>query len=301
MRLDKFDRQLRLMILLTQNREYTLDQLCERLEISRRNLYYYIEGFKENGFIVEKKGQIYRLDKSSPFFKRITELVHFTEDEAITLKHVLESASDTSIQVRNLKNKLYKLYDFDILSNVEVSKQVAENISTLYDAIKEHRQVIIKGYSSPHSNTTSDRAVEPFLFMNGNNEIRCYELKSGMNKTFKISRMGGVKLLDLIWCNEKKHKIIYTDIFQFSSEDKKPIKLRLNRLSCNILKEEYPIAEKYISQEDEQHWIFQTDVCSYKGVGRFVLGMFEDIQVLESDEFATFLKDKIQSMANSSL
>ena len=53
MRLDKFDRQLRLMILLTQNCEYTLDQLCERLEISRRNLYYYIEGFKENGFIVE--------------------------------------------------------------------------------------------------------------------------------------------------------------------------------------------------------------------------------------------------------
>ena len=43
MRLDKFDRQLRLMILLTQNREYTLDQLCDRLEISRRNLYYYIE------------------------------------------------------------------------------------------------------------------------------------------------------------------------------------------------------------------------------------------------------------------
>jgi len=97
MRLDKFDRQLRLMILLTQNREYTLDEICDRLEISRRNLYYYIEGFKENGFIVEKKGQVYRLDKDSPFFKNITELVHFTEDEAVILRQVLSSASNTSV------------------------------------------------------------------------------------------------------------------------------------------------------------------------------------------------------------
>src|SRR5574344_304334 len=123
MRLDKFDRQLRLMILLTQNREYTLDEICDRLEISRRNLYYYIEGFKENGFVVEKKGQVYRLDKSSPFFKNITELVHFTEDEAVVLRQVLTSASNTSVQIRNLKNKLDKLYDFDILSNVDVNKQ----------------------------------------------------------------------------------------------------------------------------------------------------------------------------------
>jgi predicted DNA-binding transcriptional regulator YafY len=287
------------MILLTQNREYTLDQLCDRLEISRRNLYYYIEGFKENGFIVEKKGQVYRLDKSSPFFKDITELVHFTEDEAITLRQVLESASDTSVQVRNLKSKLYKLYDFDILSDVSVRKQVAENISHLYDAIKLHRQVIIENYSSPHSNTTSSRAVEPFLFMNGNNEIRCYEMKSGMNKTFKISRMGGVKVLDLLWSNEKRHKRIYTDIFQFSSEEKMPVKLRLDRLSCNILKEEYPVSEKYITQEDDEHWIFETDVCSFKGIGRFVLGLYENIEVLESDEFVDFLKEKIEKMKSS--
>src|SRR5574344_1910500 len=149
MRLDKFDRQLRLMILLTQNREDTLDQLCDRLEISRRNLYYYIEGFKENGFIVEKKGQVYRLDKSSPFFKDITELVHFTEDEAVILRQVLSSASNTSVQIRNLKNKLDKLYDFDILSNVDVNKQTAKNIGAIYDAIKEHRQVKICNYSSP--------------------------------------------------------------------------------------------------------------------------------------------------------
>ena len=135
--------------------------------------------------------------------------------------------------------------------------------------------------------------------MNGNNEIRCYEMKSGMNKTFKISRMGGVKVLDLLWSNEKRHKRIYTDIFQFSSEEKMPVKLRLDRLSCNILKEEYPVSEKYITQEDDEHWIFETDVCSFKGIGRFVLGLYENIEVLESDEFVDFLKEKIEKMKSS--
>ena len=296
MRLDKFDRQLRLMILLTQNREYTLDEICDRLEISRRNLYYYIEGFKENGFIVEKKGQVYRLDKDSPFFKNITELVHFTEDEAVILRQVLSSASNTSVQIRNLKNKLDKLYDFDILSNVDVNKQTAKNIGAIYDAIKEHSQVKICNYSSPHSDTTSDRIVEPFLFLNGNEDVRCYELKSGMNKSFKVSRMGDVQLLDLLWSNESKHKQVYTDLFQFSGEERFPVKLRLGRLSYNILKEEYPKSEKYISQESDEYWIFSTDVCSYKGVGRFVLGLFEDIKVLESPEFREYLKEKIDHL-----
>ncbi len=296
MRLDKFDRQLRLMILLTQNREYTLDEICDRLEISRRNLYYYIEGFKENGFIVEKKGQVYRLDKSSPFFKDITALVHFTEDEAVILRQILSSASNMSVQIRNLKNKLDRLYDFDILSNVDVNKQTAKNIGVIYEAIKEHRQVKVCNYSSPHSDTTSDRIVEPFLFLNGNEDVRCYELRSGMNKSFKVSRMGDVQLLDLLWSNEGKHKQVYTDLFQFSGEERFPVKLRLGRLSYNILKEEYPKSEKYISQESDEYWIFSTDVCSYKGVGRFVLGLFEDIQVVESAEFREYLKEKIARM-----
>ncbi len=297
MRLDKFDRQLRLMILLTQNRQYTLDQICDKLEISRRNLYYYIEAFRDNGFIIEKHGMVYRLDKESPFFKEITELVHFTEDEAMTIRQLLESANSNSVQIRQLKNKLYKLYDFHILNDVKVNEQISHNISMLYDAIKEHRQVKIFNYSSPHSKTITDRIVEPFMFLNGNDDIRCYELSSGLNKTFKVSRMGEVVQLDLLWSNESKHKQMHTDLFQFSAEETVHVKLRLGQLSCNVLREEYPRAENNIIQEDEGHWIFEADVCNYKGIGRFVLGLFEDIDVLENEDFIKYLNGKASKMS----
>ena len=86
MELGIFERQLRLMVLLTQNREYSLEELCRKLDMSRRTLYRYLELFRDIGFEVVKQGSVYRLDKSSPFFKEITQLVHFTEDEALTLR-----------------------------------------------------------------------------------------------------------------------------------------------------------------------------------------------------------------------
>ena len=69
MRHDKLERELNLLLLLAGNRGYTLEQICDRMEISRRNLYYYLEFFRDCGFIVEKRGRIYSIDRQSPFFK----------------------------------------------------------------------------------------------------------------------------------------------------------------------------------------------------------------------------------------
>ncbi|MBQ8282259.1 MAG: transcriptional regulator [Paraprevotella sp.] len=293
MELGIFERQLRLMVLLTQNREYTIDELCRKLDMSRRTIYRYLELFRDIGFEVIKQGNVYRLDKSSPFFKEITQLVHFTEDEALTLRYVLDTLSDTDIQVRHLRQKLERIYDFGILSAIESDKERADNLKNLYEAIKQHRQVILHDYSSANSNRTDDRAVEPYAFLNNHNEIRCYELRTGLNKTFKVSRIGKVEILDLLWINETKHTQVYTDLFQFSGEEKHRIVLRLGRLAYNLLKEEYPKAVRHIETDGPDHWLLTVDVCSFQGVGRFVLGLYEDIEVVESDTFKAFLQEKL--------
>ena len=111
MELHKFERQLRLMMLLTQNRKYTLEELGKRLDMSSRNVYRYIEAFKMAGFIVRKTNGCYSLDKSSPYFKDISTLVHFTEEEAYILKRAIESVDGNTSLKQNLKEKLYKVYD----------------------------------------------------------------------------------------------------------------------------------------------------------------------------------------------
>jgi hypothetical protein len=37
------------------------------------------------------------------------------------------------------------------------------------------------------------------------------------------------------------------------------------------------------------------DVCAYRGIGRFVLGLYDDIEVLGSPDFIDYLKEKIHS------
>lgn len=182
MELGIFERQLRLMVLLTQNREYSLDELCRKLDMSRRTLYRYLELFRDIGFEVVKQGNVYRLDKSSPFFKEITQLVHFTEDEALTLRHVLDMASGTDVQVRHLRHKLERIYDFGILNAVEADPGQAEKLQQLYEAVKLHRQVVLHDYSSAHSNRTSDRVVEPYLFLDITTEFAVTNCKAARTR-----------------------------------------------------------------------------------------------------------------------
>lgn len=297
MELHKFERQLRLMMMLTQNRNYTLEELGERLDMSSRNVYRYIEAFKMAGFVVRKRGKFYSLDKSSPYFKDITSLVHFTEEEAYILKRAIESVDGNTSLKQNLKQKLYKVYDYDILSEIVVRNGIADNVHFLYEAIKQKRQVVFHQYKSSNSHAVKDRVVEPFAFTANNNEIWCYELSSQKNKLFKVSRIASVELLSEGWQFETEHQEGFIDVFHNSSEQRLPITLRLGMTATNLLIEEFPLAEKDLTKEDDSHWVLTTEVCRYEGVARFILGLFEDVEVVDSPQLEDFLKKKVKKIS----
>lgn len=297
MELHKFERQLRLMMLLTQNRNYTLEELGERLDMSTRNVYRYIEAFKMAGFVVRKRGKYYSLDKSSPYFKDITSLVHFTEEEAYILKRAIESVDGNTSLKQNLKHKLYKVYDYEILSEIVVRTGIADSVHFLYEAIKEKKQVLFRQYRSSNSQVVKDRLVEPFAFTANNNEIWCYEPASGMNKLFKVSRITKVEMTERPWQSEMEHREGFIDVFHNSSELRLPITLRLGMIAANLLIEEFPLAEKYMQKVDDSHWIFSTNVCRYEGVARFILGLYEDIEIIDSPELEKFLEEKVKKIS----
>lgn len=301
MRHDKLEKELQLMLLLIENHSYSVPEICRRMDISRRNLYYYLEFFRDAGFIVEHSKPYYRLSKESPFFRKLHATLHFTEDEAIALRQILEQTGDQSLQVKRLKQKLDKLYDLDILNSVELLEQTGRNVSALYDAIKGRQTVVLRRYSSPHSNSERDRVVEPFLFLNGNSEIRCYEPESAMNKTFKVARIGEVQLLDLLWAHEDEHRQMKTDIFMFSAEKTTTVSLSLGRLSRDVLQEEYPRSADYIQPTGDGRWRADIPVCNHAGIGRFVLGLFEDIDILGDDSFKTYIREKINLLNTKQL
>lgn len=287
----KIERILRLMKMLTANVEYTVDDIAYRLDMSRRTVYRYIDTFRDAGFVIKKSGQFIRLDKESPHFKDISQLVHFTEEEAVILRRAIESIDDTNTLKQNLKRKLYSVYDSKTLADTVVKGHNAANIHTLIEAIENKRQVILRNYHSAHS--IRDRRVEPFGFTTNYIDVWCYDTEDAKCKIFKTARIDDVELLADGWQYEPKHEKGFIDIFRMIGSTRIPVKLELGMLSRNLLLEEFPLSEGYISQKSEDRWLLETDVANLHGVGRFIAGLLDDIRIIEPHGLKTYLLDYI--------
>ena len=289
----KIERLLRLMKMLTTNTTYTVDDLAERLDMSRRTIYRYIETFREAGFVIKKSGNHIRLDKESPHFKDISQLVHFTEEEAVILKRAIESIDDTNLLKQNLKRKLYSVYDNKILADTIVRGSNSDNVHSLIEAIEEQQQVKLCSYRSAHGSVARDRIVEPFAFTTNYIQIWCYDTEDDTCKLFKLSRIGSVELLNQKWEHQAQHERGEIDIFRMNGKQKLPIRLSLGMMARNLLIEEYPLAENHLSATDEGRWILDVTVADYAGVARFVVGLMDDIQIVDSPGLVDYIANYV--------
>lgn len=289
----KLERLLRLMKMLTANTTYTVDDLAERLVMSRRTVYRYIDTFREAGFVIKKSGDCIRLDKESPHFKDISQLVHFTEEEAVILKRAIESVDDTNVLKQNLKRKLYSIYDNRTLADTVVKGRTAGNVHALIEAMETKRQVVLKGYRSSHGGKVRDRRVEPFSFTTNYVHIWCYDPESASCKSFKTARIGQVELLAEEWRHEADHRTGFTDLFRMNGERRLPVRLELGIRACNLLVEEFPLAERELRACGSDRWELQTEVADYAGVGRFVIGLLDDIRIVDTPELEHYLREYV--------
>ena len=294
----KLERMLRLMKLMTGNVNYTVNDLAERLDTSYRSIYRYIETFKDAGFVVQKlDGGVYKLGKESRHFKEISQLVHFTDEEAHIVNQLIEALDDTNSLKQNLRKKLTTVYNCTSMASSIVRGKNASNVNRILDAIENRRQVVLVDYSSSHAGVVRNRLVEPFGFTTNYVQAWCYEPESGMNKLFKVSRIGSVEMLDVEWQHEAKHNEGYIDIFRMTGFEQHRVQLRLGMLAHNLLIEEYPLAERDVRPIDSSSWMLDTQVCNYLGVGRFVMGLMDDIEIVDSPELKAFIAQYIKEIS----
>lgn len=295
----QLSRMLDLIVCLTDGGRHDALQCAELMGVTRRSVYNSLRQLADYGFGVVKDGNSYSLDPRSPFFRRLKENIPLSETEAEYICHALADTEQTDFMAARIRAKLARHFGLDdIAANPELTHRVNENKAKLRQAMKAERIVKIMGYSSPHSHTVSDRYVEPYMFLNNGRDVRCHEIATHCNKTFKLARMTGVEVMDDSWFNKARHKNVYTDLFMFSGEERHTVSLRLGQLSRNLMTEEYPAAEPCITPEpDNKHWLMTTDVASFLGIGRFVLGLYDDIEVLGDEGFKAYIRGKIKKWA----
>lgn len=289
----KLEKLLRIMQLLTdKSKRYTVNELSSIVGTSSRSIYRYIKTFEAVGFIINKHNGMVWLAKESKHFRTIADIVYFTEEEAFVLKRAVEALDSLNPAVNGIKSKLYSLYDYRKVANITVNKSMSSNVNTLLDSIALEKQVILKNYRSSHSRGVSDRLVEAIQFGENMVDILCYELSSNSCKSFKVARIEQVIKTETDWANKDKHEKIVTDAFRFSSTSMYDVTLKLSMIAANLLIEEYPLTVDKIEKISDTEYVYKDMVCSYEGVGRFVLGLCNEIEIIDSPLFLEFINKK---------
>ena len=281
-------RLLKLMELLTSNVDYTIQELMERLETSRRSIFRYLDSFKSAGFTMKKKGNnIHKLLTHSCHKIELSQLIHLSEEEAYLLHNLLGAlTSDCQVAI-NLEKKLTALFDATSVTEIIGNKVIGENIMRLRQAMDEKKQVTLIGYESGNTMSISDRLVEPIRFSTNYTDVYAYEVATGITKVFKISRISQVEVSLTDWQHEDKHEIIETDCFRMAGKEDIPVTLKMTLKAKNLLIEEYPLSSKYISY-DGQSWWFKGNVKDLAGVGRFMIGLADQVQIIEGQRLIEY-------------
>jgi predicted DNA-binding transcriptional regulator YafY len=280
--------------MLGSNVDYTTPELTERLDVCERSTFRYIETLKLAGCTIIKKGKnIHKLVKIPSEGIKLEELVLISSEEAFLIQRMLRSIAGECPLVYNLELKLAAIFDAICITEILGNKSASENIKELKKAINNHERVVLMNYESGHTMQISNREVEPYAFSTNYADVYAYEIATGKNKIFKVCRIGWVMPTCHLWEYEDKHEVISPDCFRMNGKESIPVTLKLSLMAKNLLIEEYPLSARDLTYEDGYWWL-RTNVKSMAGVGRFYLGLSDQIEILDSPELVSYISKHVK-------
>lgn len=270
---------------------WTIRQLAERFDTSERTIYRYINLLEEVDFLIEK-------DFDNRYFIITSDddpsQSQFSLEETRLIKKLIQSgASDNPLRNLLLK-KLSLNSELDSMPRLFLKARLGKFVEQFAEAISNKQQVVLKNYHSANSNEIRDRLVEPIHFGDNYQSIMALDTTDKVCKQFKLDRIGDVIPFNKPYVFESLHKKNQTDIFGFNGDANTWVTLQLTLRAYLLLREEFPLALPFLTKE-EDHYLFHGPVASYEGVGRFTLGLIDEIHIRNPENFITFIKNKIMN------
>jgi len=276
------------LISLLKSRSKSIEELAGIMETTGRSVYRYLDLLEELGFIIDK-------DFNNRFFIHSEEdenTLAFDSDEAVLVKDLLNStAKDHPLKDRVLK-KLYLHSDLNALSTNLLKAKSGLILRKIGEGIRNNVRITLRSYHSAHGEDIRDRWVEPVSFSENYETLAAIDIEDQVIKHFKIDRIEDIKT------SNKRRKLfqsqpkIQTDIFGMQSDKETMVKLKLKLRAYLLLKEEFPDSEKYISKQGLSYLI-KIPVRSYEGIGRFVLGLIDLVEIIGPKDFKEFIREKL--------
>jgi predicted DNA-binding transcriptional regulator YafY len=216
-------------------------------------------------------------------------------EEMRLMKKLIQSGADDNPLKNLLLKKLSLNSELDSMPRLFLKARLGKFVDQLAEAIKNKQQVVLKNYHSAHSNEIRDRLVEPIHFGDNYQSIMALDTSDKVCKQFKLDRIGEIIAFNKPFAFESFHKKNQTDIFGFTGDASTWVTLELTLRAYLLLREEYPLSLPFLTKE-EDHYLFRGPVANFEGVGRFTLGLIDEIEIKSPESFINFLKNKIPKL-----
>ncbi|NLF43525.1 MAG: WYL domain-containing protein [Bacteroidales bacterium] len=271
----------------------TKQKFSEDFSISERTFERYLNLIEEIGYTIEREPPCYfikKVDRSGLYDDSIV----FNSQEASLIRDCILGQQMDKPLAQDIIKKIYMLTDLDDIAANLSHHYTATVINLISNAIKAQKQVVLKGYHSAKSETQRDRVVEPIKFFNNYRYLLAFEPESMQVKQFKTDRIDKAEENGKGFKYQKYHKKNNVDLFGMSGQEPIKVKLALNKRAYYLLLEEYPEAEQSCTKDKDNGFLFKGKVYSFEGIGRFILGLPGQIEVIEPQELKEFVKKKIK-------
>lgn len=290
------ERMLRVIGLLMNNRSYTVEDIARMIGNKKRTVYRYLKTFRDNGIKVKKRyGTIYTIESctiswADDVFKGMAAPAGSPEDGIILQR----PCQDLTIHTGTYE-AMKELEMNDILNDAPYLQKVVANVSLLVKAASTRKKVLVE-YESNSRNKRCKLIVEPYSFYFYFNYVWCYEDEERKNTAMRISRITDVQILDEDWPSKPKHRKQVIDAFGCWGHKMIPIKLRLTMQARNLMTEAHPISMITMREDpaypDGERWILETGVCDYSGITRYIMGMLDEVEILEGEGLKEYIRKR---------
>jgi proteasome accessory factor C len=270
---------------------WTIKSLAERFDTSERTIYRYINLLEEVELLIEKDFDGKYFIHSSQDELGTTE---FTIEEMKLIKKVIQTELDNNPLKALLLKKLSLNSELDKVPNLIVHARRGKLVEQIAQAMKNRKQLVLRNYHSANSSEITDRLIEPIGFGDNYQTVIALDTKDKQSKQFKIDRIGEIVETDNTFQYEQHHQKTTTDIFGMTGGKNTWVTLNLRMRSYLLLREEHPLAIPYIEKKDEGYYQFHGPVNNFDGIGRFVLGLVDEIDIEGPVEFKKYLKEKFK-------
>jgi predicted DNA-binding transcriptional regulator YafY len=273
----------------------SIKELEEKLGVTYRTVYRDLELLSLVGFFPEEisKGK-YVIRGLDSEVRRFEKNLQFSAEEAGILASALASIPENHPVKRGILEKMLAFSGMEDVLKVIIKTDISRNIEKLSQAIRERKQVTFHNYHSANSQSIRSRKVEPYAFSVDGVFVKGFEHGQNVTKTYKIERIEEVTLLSDEWQFEIWHeKESKPDIFGINGGEPEDVKLRMSMRAAHLMKEDHPLSAPHIYKEDQKHYIFSAKCNSFVAVGRFILGLIDEVEVLEPKGLKQYIDHKL--------